>query len=174
MTQSPPIESVDRAVRVLQALAEAGPSGISLVTLALKLDLNKATVHRMLAALKFRDFAAQDLATGHYVLGGGAAQLGASFYARENLAAILHPALLSLSAQVSELVHLGTSNGTNIVYLDKVEPDHAVRVFSAIGSSVPVISTAMGQVTRTWSVESWSNRGPSTRSKARWIWVNNP
>ena len=145
MTQSPPIESVDRAVRVLQELAAAGPGGISLVNLASNLDLNKATAHRMLAALKFRDFAAQDMGTGHYILGGAAAQLGSTFYAKENLAALLHPVLLALSAQVSELVHLGTINGTNIIYLDKVEPDRAVRVFSAIGSSVPVISTAMGR-----------------------------
>ena len=145
MTQSPPIESVDRALRILQALAVAGPSGQSLVMLAGKLDLNKATVHRMLAALKYKDFAAQDAATGHYILGSAAGELGSVFYAKDNLATLLHPALLTLSAQVSELVHLGILNGTKIIYLDKVEPDRAVRVFSSIGSAVPAISTAMGR-----------------------------
>lgn len=145
MTQRPPIESVDRALRVLQVLAGAGPAGVSLVDLAATVDLNKATTHRMLAALKFRDFAAQDLQSGRYQLGSAAGELGAVFFDSENLAALLHPALLALSAKTSELIHLGMLSGTKIVYLDKVEPDRAVRVFSAIGSAVPAVSTAMGR-----------------------------
>ena len=145
MTQRPPIESVDRAVRVLKALASAGPSGVTLVELAGQVELNKATTHRMLAALKYRDFAAQDLQSGRYLLGGAAGELGAVFFNNENLAAMVHPALLALSSNISELIHLGMLNGAKIVYLDKVEPDRAVRVFSAIGSAVPAVSTAMGR-----------------------------
>ncbi|WP_435298625.1 IclR family transcriptional regulator [Timonella sp. A28] len=142
---APPIESVDRALRILMELSHAGPRGIALVDVAAKTQMNKATVHRSLAALKYRAFATQDPQTGRYSLGGAAAQLGVQFYGRDNLEALLHPALTSLSARVGELVHLGVLDGTHIVYLDKVEPERAVRVFSQVGARVPARNTALGR-----------------------------
>lgn len=141
----PPIESVDRALRVLTALAQAGPSGLALSELVRHTGLNKASAHRILAALKFRSFAVQEPVAGRYVLGGGAATLGLDFYGKDNLADLLHPVLVALSARVGELVHLGVLDGTHVVYLDKVEPERAVRVFSQVGARVPAHATAMGR-----------------------------
>jgi DNA-binding IclR family transcriptional regulator len=140
-----PVEAVDRALLALQALADAGPRGLVLADLAASLGLNKTTTHRALAALKFRDFVIQDAVSGRYVLGPGATRLGESFYADENLPALLHPALVALVAEVDELVHLGVLAGTQVVYLDKVEPERAVRVWSAIGRRVPAATTALGR-----------------------------
>ena len=44
-----------------------------------------------------------------------------------------------------ELVHLGALAGTEIVYLDKVEPARAVRVWSAVGRRRPAATTALGR-----------------------------
>jgi IclR family acetate operon transcriptional repressor len=55
-----PVESVDRPLLVLQALARAGAHGMSLAELATSLGLNKTTVHRALAALRFRGFVSQE------------------------------------------------------------------------------------------------------------------
>lgn len=142
---SPPIESIDRALLILSALADAGPGGITLAELAAQTTLNKATAHRALASLKFRAFATQDVLTGKYALGGEAALLGDRFYGQDNLASLLRPALTSLSAEVGELVHLGVLDGTYVVYLSKVEPERAVRVFSQVGARVPAHATAMGR-----------------------------
>lgn len=142
---TPPVESVDRALRILLELASAGPKGVALAELAAATGLNKASVHRSLAALKHRAFATQDPITGRYLLGGAAAQLGVSFYGSDNLEGLLHGALVELSARVGELVHLGVLDGTHVVYLDKVEPDRSVRVFSSVGARVPAVRTAMGR-----------------------------
>lgn len=144
MTERPPVDSVDRALRVLSALAGAGARGMALGDVARAVDLSKATVHRTLAALRHRDFAGQD-PSGAYVLGPAAAMLGERWFAEDNLPALVHPALVALSAEVDELVHLGTLSGMQVVYLDKVEPERSVRVWSAVGRRTPAVTTALGR-----------------------------
>lgn len=140
-----PVEAVDRALLVLQALAPAGPRGIGLAELAGTLGLNKATLHRVLAALRYRGFVAQDPTTGAYLLGASATRLADDFLGEENLPVLLHPALVALCAAADELVHLGVLSGSHVVYLDKVEPERSVRVWSAIGRRSPAVTTALGR-----------------------------
>jgi len=140
-----PVESVDRALLMLQALADAGAGGLGLAELAASLGLNKSTVHRTLAGLRFRAFATQDPVTGRYLLGPAATRLGDAFFSEENLPVLLHPALVALCAATDELVHLGVLSGSQVVYLDKVEPERPVRVWSAIGRRSPAVTTALGR-----------------------------
>ncbi len=139
-----PVEAVDRALRVLEALAAAGPGGTGLAELAADLGLNKTTVHRTLAALRHRGFATQE-PSGRYALGAAATRLGDDYFGDENLPVLLHPALVALSREVDELVHLGVLSGREVVYLDKVEPERPVRVWSAIGRRRPAVTTALGR-----------------------------
>ncbi|PWD49942.1 IclR family transcriptional regulator [Serinibacter arcticus] len=144
MTTSP-VESIDRALLVLVALAEAGPDGASLATLADRVGVHKTTLHRALAALSFRGFVSQDPASGVYRLGPAGLTLGDGYLGGDNLAVVLHPALVALSREVDELVHLGVLVGAQIVYLDKVEPQRPVRVWSAVGRRMPAATTALGR-----------------------------
>ncbi|WP_413452481.1 IclR family transcriptional regulator [Georgenia phoenicis] len=144
-TGGSPVEAVDRALLVLDALARAGARGASLAELAAELGLNKSTVHRALAALRFRDFVTQDQATGGYLLGPAAIGLHERYFDDEQLPLLLHPALVALSVEVDELVHLGVLNGAHVLYLDKVEPQRSVRVWSAVGHRRPAATTALGR-----------------------------
>jgi len=140
-----PVESGDRALLALQALARAGGRGLTLAELAGALGLNKTTAHRALAALRFRDFVTQDATTGTYLLGPSSTQLADDFFSDENLPVLLHPALVALCGVAGELVHLGVLSGTHVVYLDKVEPERSVRVWSAVGRRSPAVTTALGR-----------------------------
>lgn len=140
-----PLGSVDKALSALEALAAAGPTGVALGALAQDLGLHKASLHRTLAALRHRGYAEQDDATGSYRLGPAATALAGVYLGEENLPALLHPALVAVCQATDELVHLGTLAGTEIVYLDKVEPARAVRVWSAVGRRRPAATTALGR-----------------------------
>ncbi len=145
MALSSPVESVDRALLVLQELAAAGPHGCGLADLATKLEVNKTTVHRALGALRFRGFVSQDPDSGQYLLGPAAMVLADSMVSVDALPVVMHPALSALSATAGELVHLGVLSGTSIMYLDKVEPERSVRVWSAVGGRNPAVRTALGR-----------------------------
>jgi IclR family acetate operon transcriptional repressor len=140
-----PVESIDRALLTLTTLASAGTAGLSLGQLADRVGINRATLHRTLAALRFRDFVAQDVESGNYRLGAAAITLADAYFAGDRLTAALHPALVALARDVDELVHLGVLAGAQIVYLDKVEPERPVRVWSAVGRRAPAATTALGR-----------------------------
>ena len=52
---------------------------------------------------------------------------------------------MALCDVADELVHLGVLVGTHVVYLDKVEPERSVRVWSAVGRRSPAVTTALGR-----------------------------
>ncbi|WP_402373869.1 IclR family transcriptional regulator [Isoptericola rhizosphaerae] len=139
-----PLGSVDKALLTLDALGRAGADGTSLADLAAEVGANKSTLHRTLAALRHRGYAEQ-AEDGTYRLGPAVLALGSTFLAEENLPALLRPALDALSADVDELVHLGVLAGREVVYLEKVEPQRAVRVWSAVGRRRPAATTALGR-----------------------------
>ena len=139
-----PLGSVDKALLTLDALGRAGAGGTSLAALSDEVGANKSTLHRTLAALRHRSYAEQ-ADDGTYRLGPAVLALGSSFLAEENLPALLRPALDALSVAVDELVHLGVLAGREVVYLEKVEPQRAVRVWSAVGRRRPAATTALGR-----------------------------
>ncbi|WP_166845179.1 IclR family transcriptional regulator [Isoptericola sp. BMS4] len=145
MAQPPsPLGSVDKALLTLDALARAGARGLALAELAGEVGANKSTLHRTLAALRHRGYAEQT-AAGDYRLGPAVLALGTAFLSEENLPGIVRPALEALRDEVDELVHLGTLAGHEVVYLDKVEPQRPVRVWSAVGRRLPAATTALGR-----------------------------
>ena len=145
MSEPTRIEAIDRALALLSALAEAGPAGASLARLSELTGVNKSTAHRALSTFRVREYATQ-LPNGDYRLGPGAVGLADRYLSRDNLVAVLHPALVQLSRQAEELVHLGSWSDDQVVYLDKVEPaTRAIRVWSAVGQRVPIATTALGR-----------------------------
>jgi DNA-binding IclR family transcriptional regulator len=139
-----PLGSVDKALLALDTLAGFGAAGAPLATLAQAVGVSKPTLHRTLAALRHRGYAEQT-PDGAYRLGPAALALGSSYLAEENLPALLRPALTALSEKIDELVHLGVLAGREVVYLDKVEPQRAVRVWSAVGRRRAAATTALGR-----------------------------
>jgi hypothetical protein len=57
------IKSIDRAITVLDMLAEAGPNGAPLRVLSKRMDVNPSTLHHLLATLKQRRVVEQDSLT---------------------------------------------------------------------------------------------------------------
>jgi IclR family acetate operon transcriptional repressor len=141
---APPVGSVDKALALIELLAEAGPEGMALRDVVEASGLNKASAHRTLQALQHRGFAEQD-AKQRYRLGSRPALLVEQFYREENLPTLFRPTLLAICQEVQELVHLGILEGANVLYLDKVEPDRAIRVWSQVGRQVSVLTTALGR-----------------------------
>lgn len=140
-----PVGSVDKALVVLTLLAEAGPDGAALATITQQTGYNKGTVHRLLQALIYRDFAFKSPQDHQYHLGYAATSLARHRSSDTSSVALLRPVLASICSEVQELVHLGALEGTEVLYLEKVEPDRTIRVRSRVGSRAPAARTALGR-----------------------------
>ena len=139
-----PTPSVDKALRILQVLADH-PRGRGLGEIAGELGLPKASLHRTLAALRYRGFVTQAQGSRHYRLGPEVLRIGFALYKDLDLRALAHPVLEELSVAFGETAHLGVREGSEVVYQDKVDPDRSIRMASTIGGRNPAHCTALGK-----------------------------
>ncbi len=142
---SAPIQSVRRAVRLIEQLARE-ESAIPLGLLSKKVGLHVSTTHRLLSTLKADGFVRQDPATGRYLLGSRLIYLGQQYLERIDLRGIVRPFMEQLSERTGETVNLVILDQNEALYLDKVEGKQSLRIFSRIGHRAPLHCTAAGKV----------------------------
>ncbi len=154
------IQSVDRALRILEAMAAEGrPLGLGEV--ASKVDLHVSTVHRLLATLRARAFVEQDEVTGRYRVGTAALRVGSSFLSELDLRPSLRPVLEGLAARSKETANLVILQGLEAVYVDHVIGTKVAKLFTQVGQRVPLHCTAVGKVLMAFSSQLQRDALPS-------------
>jgi DNA-binding IclR family transcriptional regulator len=138
-----PVKSADRALDVLEELAQAGH--LTRTDLARRLKIPKSSLHGILRTLELRGWVELDPGRSTYHLGVRSLIVGASFVDEDLVVARTAPALDALAAATGETVHLGRLQGAEIVYMAKRESVHPLRMFSAVGRRLPAHATALGK-----------------------------
>jgi DNA-binding IclR family transcriptional regulator len=138
------IQSVDRAARILKALA-GGPRRLGVSELADRLGMTRPTVHGLLQTLQAHGFVEQDRDSDKYQLGAGLLQLGNSYLDLNELRgrSILHAE--RLANQARSAVRVGVLHGPNVVVVHHVfSPDRTFQVLE-VGAQLPVYASALGK-----------------------------
>jgi IclR family acetate operon transcriptional repressor len=123
----------------------AGGRGLTLTECAEILGYSKPTTYRTLRTFARRGFLQIDEERGVYTLGVTLLRLGMFFLEQLDLRREALPVLNELAEQTGETVHLGVLSGFEVVYIEKVESRHAVRMFSRVGHTMPAWSTGVGK-----------------------------
>ena len=144
-SKSTAMPSVDKALRALLTLADAGPAGLPLNKIAHRLELNKSSLHVTLSALRFRNFVEQSPSTGFYRLGSTLGQLSQTYLASLDIRSTLRPAVQRLAEQINEVCHISVLDGHEILYVEKIESDKAIQPGTRVGMRLPALTTAMGR-----------------------------
>lgn len=144
---APPVESVRRALRILSCF-EPGRSELGITDVARELQMHKSTVHRLLATLQAEGFVYQ-VDGGRYALTWKVLQLAAAMSAHRGLRQGVLRVLEPLVAQTGETAHLAVLDRDRVLYVEKVESRHQLRMPSAVGRHVPLHSTALGKALAT-------------------------
>ena len=137
------VQSVDRAVDLLLALAAASPAEATAPALARACGLNRATAWRLLKTLQIRGLVTVDDATGRYAIGLTAVELG-NAAGPDALIAVSRPVLERTCALTGETASLAVPDVDGLTYVDEVTPA-AVVTASWLGRSVPVHATSTGK-----------------------------
>jgi len=138
------VQSVDRAVAILEILARDGEAGVTEV--ARELDVHKSTASRLLAALDRRDLVAQDAARGKFRLAVGIVRLAGAASARLDVVQESRPVCRALAQQVGETVNLAILSGRDALYLDQVAGPAALSPHNWAGQRIPLHATSDGKV----------------------------
>jgi IclR family KDG regulon transcriptional repressor len=150
--RSPPATSVPVAgtaafskfIAVLQLIADAeAPPTIG--TLSLDSGYPRPTVHRIVAALLAEGLIAMTAQGNTYILGARLVNLASRSWERSDLRLASVEALAELRDATSETVHLAVPSDLGMVYIEKLESPHAVRMASRIGTRVALTSSSVGK-----------------------------
>ena len=114
--------------------------------LANEIDANKSTVFRFLAQMHTIGILEKDAHSERYRLGLKLFELGNRVELRSALIEKTHPSLVSVAKRITETVHIGVLKNHQVLYIDKVESPHGLRISSHIGSYNPAYATALGKV----------------------------
>ncbi|MQA04918.1 MAG: helix-turn-helix domain-containing protein [Streptosporangiales bacterium] len=139
--KSESLSSVDRAISMLEALAESG--SLTATQLARRLDTGKATAFRLARSLVARGWVVQDRDRS-YRLGPGALTLAvhasATLDLRTQLLAVMH----ELHEATGETIHLTKLDGRHIVYLEQLMSPQPVLSVAMLGSKSPAHCVSPG------------------------------
>jgi DNA-binding IclR family transcriptional regulator len=135
-------QSLDRALTLLGALSDGQKT---LDELAAVVDVHKSTVLRLLRTLEEHRFVQRE-GVRYYRLGTGLFDLASRALEDRDVRRSSEPALRELNASTGHTVHLASYEGGEVVYIDKYDSTHPVRMYSRIGRRAPLHCTAVAKV----------------------------
>lgn len=139
------VQSVDRTIDVLEALAEVGGIARS-KEIAHAADLPVPTVHRLLATLNVRGYVLQ-LPDRRYALGARLVRLGD--VAAQQAGAQVQPALDRLVEQLQETVNLAFLTQDSMTYVAQASSHRSMRMFTEVGRRVALHTSGVGKAVLT-------------------------
>lgn len=132
-----PTKVLLKALAVLERLAErGGEAGIS--ELAREVELDKATVFRLLTTLLGAGYVARVDPAGRYRLTSRLADVAARLASPRSLMELALPCMRELAEVTNETAYVAVINGHEAVFLDKVEGEQTIRVHTPSGSRIPL------------------------------------
>lgn len=142
--RSSAVQSVDRALVVMEILAVLGQAGIT--EIAAELGVHKSTVSRLISVLEARGYVEQLSERGKYRLGFAVARLARSTSARLDLVKQSQGACDALAMDSGETTNLAVLDGDRIVNVAEAIGPAGIALRTWIGQSCPAHATSSGKV----------------------------
>jgi DNA-binding IclR family transcriptional regulator len=137
------VQSVDRAVALLRAVARSGGPDATVAAIAAQCGLNRATAWRILTTLEAEHIVTCDRRTGQWSIGVGLLELAGSSGV-DSLVRSARPALERVSLQTGETAALALLRAGKLTYVDEVAPSSVVAA-TWRGQQVPLHATSTGK-----------------------------
>lgn len=138
------VQSVDRALTVLEILARLGVAGVT--EIAVELGVHKSTASRLVSVLESRGFVEQLSDRGKYRLGVGLVRLAGARLVQRDLVHESRHACQALAAEVGETVNVAILDDDRVVNISEVRGPSAIALQSWVGRSTPPHATSSGKV----------------------------
>ncbi|MGA1846068.1 IclR family transcriptional regulator [Deferribacter abyssi] len=138
------VQAVNNALDILELLG-GSEQELSISEIGAKLGLTRSNVNKLLATLENFGYVEYNKRTGNFRMDVKAFQISQAYLNKLNLIDASKQILLEIKQKVNETVHISVLRKGNIVYLNAIETDHAVRVVPRIGNIGPAYATATGK-----------------------------
>jgi DNA-binding IclR family transcriptional regulator len=138
------VQSVDRAVSVLEILAQRGEAGVSEV--AAEIEVHKSTAFRLLGALEARGLVEQAGERGKYRLGFGIVRLAGAVTSRLDVTQQGHVVCERLADEIGETINIAVLESHYAINLHQVRGPGAITAHNWVGQLTPLHATSSGKI----------------------------
>ena len=139
------VQSLARALTLLNRIAESAEDGAALSDLAQQVGLPASTAHRLLLTLEQERYV-RFIGEGRlWTIGVQAFVTGCAFLKTRSLVGVARPRLRRLMEESGETVNLATEDKGEAVYLAQIECREMMRVFARPGTRTPMHCSAVGK-----------------------------
>jgi IclR family transcriptional regulator, acetate operon repressor len=142
--ETPPIQSLDRGLMILEAVANS-TSPVSLAELTNLIGIDRSSVFRLASTLKRRGFLAYPAGRKDYILGPTMWRLAHRYDWGTMLARVAQEHLRNLARLTNETAHLAVREGKQALFIDHATANHVLSVSGQTGEMVPLYCTAHGK-----------------------------
>lgn len=136
-----PIQSVERAIWILKCFEQH--EHLSLSEIVKLIGLHKSTTYGLVSTLEAYQLIEKDNISGKYHLGIELFRLGNKV--NIDLRSIVSPYLNLLVSKYEETANCLIFDKDSIIYLDKKESPHSMRIATSLGQREPLYRTAAGK-----------------------------
>lgn len=140
------VQSIERAIRLLELLDRKGENGLALSELSKETGLKAPTARNILSTLDELGYVLQDSGTRRYRLGRLARRLGCRDHRIETLREVADPIIRELRHTLNETVLLAMYDDGYRHTLLSAESEHELRVGAATGIDEHFYETATGRL----------------------------
>ncbi|MEL6748229.1 MAG: IclR family transcriptional regulator [Pseudomonadota bacterium] len=119
---------------------------LALHDLAHAAGIPKPSAHRMLLQLEEIGIVKRDLTGKRFAIGDELATLALGAVGVLARTGTVRDIMQALVAEIGETCNLGVLDGREVLYLERVECEHALRLHLQAGSRVPLHTTAVGKL----------------------------
>jgi IclR family transcriptional regulator, KDG regulon repressor len=163
-------QTLARGLKLLEIVAD-GREGVPVRELAHVAALPRSIAQRLLATLEAEGFLERHPSQVGYRLAIKLWGLGCAAVRRLNVREVARPYLENLASRTREMTKLGVLDGTDVVYIDRVDCPLAVRAYVPIGGRAPALSVATGKAILAFlppdkAGQAGEGRRPHTRAKS--------
>lgn len=137
------IQSLDRAMMILEALAENSSQTLS--EISEHLGQSPATVYRVLTTLEQRGITESNPVDQTWAVGPKAFLIGSSFLRRTSVVERARPFMRQLMETTGETANLGIAKGDHVLFISQAESHASIRAFFPPGTMSPLYASGIGK-----------------------------
>lgn len=140
--------ALERAARVLDAIARDGP--LTAAEIAVAVGVDRSTAWRLTKRLVDLGWLRPVEGARRFAVGLHLFEIGSQALETYDLRAEWRRVMTELVAETGESADVAVLDGDSAVFIDKVDGTHEVRAFTRIGQRVPLHAVAVGKVFLAW------------------------
>jgi DNA-binding IclR family transcriptional regulator len=142
------VQSVDRALRLLEVVAATAPRGETVSTLAERCEINRATAWRLLGTLEARGMVEREPQSNRYRIGLAIIRMSASA-GYDGLVRRTRHILERVCEETGETADLAVAGQHGVTYVGEVAPP-SVMAINWVAREVPLHATSTGKAFMAW------------------------